>query len=306
MKTDAKFRLSAIPSLQAISCLYDISIKIVNSQSTVSPLGNLFQYIHRFDLSCHSKRPRRFPKLKIRTQLIFHITSTCFIFPLVSQEILEGDIMSAKMSHPAGKILWLIRVALWGDTVQRKCWKCVVVQKGTERLTLLPPYTRFEVLCSRMHDLVELLRLGGYLGHIAYRNVSPSAFQKEKGHHIKGKRVRRQVTKCGLRTANIKCSKWLVSFLESLMNSPFIAVIEAGHKPAFPFMKIFPGRRLQRTVAQRQLKRQASQISIKYYYILWLIKNIYQFLAMKYYVYHKDIKQHKYFVKDFALCSFQC
>lgn len=146
----------------------------------------------------------------------------------------------------------------------------------------------------------------GNLGHIAYRNVSPSAFQKEKGHHIKGKRVRRQVTKCGSRTANIKCSKWLVSFLESLMNSPFIAVIEAGHKPAFPFMKIFPGRRLQRTVAQRQLKRQASQISIKYYYILWLIKNIYQFLAMKYYVYHKDIKQHKYFVKDFASCSFQC
>ena len=63
-----------------------------------------------------------------------------------------------------------------------------------------------------------------------------------------------------------------VSLLESLMNSPFIAVIAAEHKPAFPFMKIFPGRRLQRTSAQMQLKRQASQISIKYYYILWLIK----------------------------------
>lgn len=302
MKPDTKFRLSVIPSLQAISCLYDISIKTVNSQSTVSPLGNLFQYIRRFDLSCHSKGPRRFPKLKIRTQLIFHITSTCFIFPLVSQEILEGDIMSAKMSHPAGKILWLIRVALWGDTVQRKCWKCVVVQKGTERLTLLPPYTRFEVLCSRTHVLVELLCLGGHRTHRLQKWFS-FCFP---GHYIKDKRVRREVTKYRLRTANIKCSKWLVSLLESLMNSSFIAVIEAGHKPAFPFMKNFPGRRLQRTGAQMQLKRQASQISIKYYYILWLIKNIYQFLATKYYVYHKDIKQHKYFVKDFASCSFQC
>lgn len=113
--------------------------------------------MHKFDLSCHSNGPRRFPKLKIRTQLIFNITSTWFIFPLVSQEILEGDIMSAKMSHPAGKILWLIREGFWGDPVQKMCWKYTFVQKGIEQFHLLSRYTVLETHGSETWHLMRLL-----------------------------------------------------------------------------------------------------------------------------------------------------
>lgn len=125
------------------------------------PVGNLFQYIHKFDLSCHSKGPRRFPKLKIRTQLIFCIASACFIFPSMSQEILEGDIMSAKMSHPAGKILWLIRVAFWGDTVQKECWMWTVFQNGRKQLTFVHAAQCWEQLSEHSGGAHEICWLGG-------------------------------------------------------------------------------------------------------------------------------------------------
>lgn len=172
------------------------------------------------------------------------MTSTCFIFPLVSQEILEGDIMSAKMSHPADKILWLIRVVLLGDTVQRKCWKFTVVQKGIEQFTFLPRYTGFEIRGSRTHNLVESLCLGD-IGHMDYRNDYLSAFQY----------TTKEINNYRYRAAKIKCSKWLVSLLKKPVNSQSIAVVETEHNSAFPLMLIVPGRRLQRIVVCMQLKK---------------------------------------------------